>query len=57
MTFVEGRPHHTPRGMGTRQTALATDTALILTRRTGQVCSVRHSIGFRAVSHAATANC
>ena len=39
MTFVEGRPHHTPRGMGTRQTALATDTALILTRRAGHECS------------------
>ena len=39
VTFVEGQPHHTPRGPGTRQTALATDTALILTRRAGQVCS------------------
>ena len=49
-TSVEGRPHHTPRGLGTRQTALATDTALILTRRSGHVCSACHSIGFRAVS-------
>ena len=38
-TSVEGRPHHTPRGPGTRKTALATDTALILTRRTGHECS------------------
>ena len=45
-TFVEGRPHHTPRGPGTRQTALVTDTALILTRRAGQVCSAVTSSDF-----------
>ena len=38
VTFVEGQPHHTPRGPGTRQTALATDTALVLTRRAGHEC-------------------
>ena len=39
ITFVEGQPHHTLRGQGTGQTALATDTALILTRRTRHECS------------------
>ena len=49
-TSVEGQPHHTPRGPGTLSFPLVKDTALILTRRAGQVCSACHSIGFRAVS-------
>jgi hypothetical protein len=50
VTSVEGQPHHTPRGPGTLPFPLVKDTALILTRRAGQVCSACHSIRFRAVS-------
>ena len=42
-------PPHSPRPRDT-PSPLVKDTALILTRRAGQVCSACHSIGFRAVS-------
>ena len=43
-------PTTLPADQGYSLFPLVKDTALILTRRAGQVCSACHSIGFRAVS-------
>ena len=43
-------PTTLPADQGHSLSPLVKDTALILTRRAGQVCSACHSIGFRTVS-------
>ena len=51
VTFVEGQPHHTPRGPGTLPFPFGEGhRAHPHTTGRAQVCSACHSIGFRAVS-------